>query len=139
MVFLMGSNVVRIHFNHFWSKKNFLTLYLGENRPKNGKILKKWPFFDIKSKIDEKKKHVCMFWVNSKEELIKTQYFTKNHGVWSSFQNFIPNFRSKFWGFCPRSSIFGHFKGISKSRKSIMKAFSGSKNLWMLLGDSGPI
>ena len=135
----MSRNVVKIHFNHFWPKKTFLTPHHGENRPENRKLFKKLPFFYIKSTIDEKKKLVCMFWVNSKEELIKTQFFTKNYGVWSSFQNFTTNFRSKFLGFCPQSSTFGHYNGISTSLKSIMKAFSGSKSLWMLLGESGPI
>ena len=39
-IFFMYENVVKICFTHFWSKKYFLTPHLGENRRKNGKIVK---------------------------------------------------------------------------------------------------
>ena len=80
-----------------------------------------------------------MFFVNSEQELIKTQFFTKNCDVWSTFQDFIFDFMLNFWGFCPLNSTFRHLKGISTSHKSKMNTFSGSTNLWRLLGKYEPL
>ena len=74
----MYKNVVKICFNHFWSKKYFLTPQLGENRRKNIKIVKNDNFFDIKSTISEKWNHIWLFRVNKIQEPIKKQIFTNN-------------------------------------------------------------
>ena len=117
-------------------RKKFFWALPSEKTGKKQKNRKKLPFFDINSTINEKWNHVWMFWVNRKQELIKTQFFTKNCDVWSTFWNLIPDFRLKFWGFCPPSSTFRPLNGNSTLLKSKIFAFSSSKNLWGLLGDS---
>ena len=127
----------------FWVlASTFFILYGGlkvSRGSKNWSKLQKLLFFDIKSVINKKYKQIWKFLVISRQELNKIQFFTKNWDNWSTFRNFILDFRLKFRGFCPPNSTFWHLNDIFTLLKSKILAFSGSKNLWRLLGDSWPL
>ena len=139
----LGSKILWRLLGDSWPLQVLLRYYTGVwewvGGLKIGQKLKKLLFFDIKSAINQKYKQIWKFLVISRQELNKIQFFTKNWDNWSTFRNFILDFRLKFRGFCPPNSTFWHLNDIFTLLKSKILAFSGSKNLWRLLGDSWPL
>ena len=69
--------------------------------------------FNIKSPINNKIKAGLEVFSKQQTRTYQNTDFPRNSDVWSPFQEFILDFKFKFWDFCTQIQIFGPFKGIS--------------------------